>query len=182
MSNGGLKSLKSLEGKDNPGGLTTRCYVALIKDMLSIKKLKTTTGFTDAVEIDGEHTFKASPAGLGYYQMYMTLDSAEGEFKKIGERDGRSNDVQIKMFHPGNSKEAAVVERKLKNEPCILIIEYPDGTYEQIGSEALPCEIMGDHKTGKVSGGRNGWDFTAQAYQMSKQFYPSDAVFTLATI
>lgn len=178
-----LKSLGSLQGVDNPGGLAVNIYVGIVEDFLSIKGLKTTNlNFTDKVEIDGEHTFKAAPAGLGWYKIYGTLESGKINMKKVGDRDGKNNSVEFEFFHPGNSKDAAMVERRLKNNQCIVIVEHTDGVYEQIGSERLPCEIMAEFDGGEVGGGRRGWMFKGQAFQMSKQFYPAAATFTLATI
>jgi hypothetical protein len=165
-----LTDLKHV-GKDNPGGLKTKCYYAPESYFETIKRTKTTNLPGDSVTIDGAHAFKN---GKGFLEMYSTLDFSELKLDPVGERDGRSFKGSIPLFYPGNEKEAAEQAAQLKNEPGILLVEEMDGNgvrYIQCGSEGLGVELIPGYTSGKPSGGRRGWTFTGEFFAQKQYFY-----------
>jgi hypothetical protein len=160
-----LSDLKGPEGKDNTPGLKGRAFFAP-------EHYFEANGIVgvgaDGVTIAGPHVFKS---GEGFHELYITLDSNELKMETTGERDGRGKSVTLEFFHPGNSVEVAQFDRVVKNTSGILLIETPDGEVIQVGSAGLGTEITGAFTSGKLSGGRRGWTFTAQAYQNGMQFY-----------
>jgi hypothetical protein len=161
-----LTDLKDLGGKDNTPGLQGVAYFAPLSAFTDtgIKEVDP----TDGVTITGPHVFKPAE---GFTEIYVTLDSNEYKLETQGERDSRGKKPSVEFFHPGNTKEAAIFDRVAKNQAGILIIVEPDGTQIQLGTRGLPIEVSGSYGSGKLSGGRKGWTFTAEGYQVGQQFY-----------
>ncbi|MGI4873382.1 MAG: hypothetical protein ACRYFX_19665 [Janthinobacterium lividum] len=170
-----LTHLPGPEGKDNQPGLKQTVYIAPLRWFDVIKGFKTTTAAGDSVTIDGAHTFKANPAtpgkDFGFLKAYATLDTAQLKIDPTGERDGRGAKASLEFFNPGNTKASAEFARQIKNESCLMLVKCPDGTVEQIGAEDLGAEIVGSYDSGKLSGGRKGTIYKAEAYQNGHQFY-----------
>jgi hypothetical protein len=123
------------------------------------------------VTIDGDHTFKT---GKGFLRAYATLDTATLKLTPVGDRDGRGYKAELEFFNPGAGKEAAEFARIVKNESCLMLVKTPDGVVQQVGAEDLGAEIVGSYDSGKLSGGRRGTTFKAEAYQQGNQFYEGD--------
>lgn len=163
-----LKDLEGLGGKDNTPGLQG---VAFFAPITSFAAAGIQDVGADGVTIAGPHLFKA---GEGFTKIYVTLDSNEFNLAQTGERDSRGKEATLEMFHPGNTKEAAIFDRVCKNIPGILLLKTPDGVTLQMGSEFLPVEVAGSFGSGRLSSGRRGWTFNASSYQNGMQFYEGD--------
>jgi hypothetical protein len=172
-----LSHLRGTQGKDNQPGLQQTIFAAPIDWFDKIAGFKTTNNPGDSVTIDGAHTFKVNPDAAvvggkyGFLKLYSTLDTAQLKLTPTGERDGRGYKASLEMFNPANTKESAEFMRIIKNFDCLILVKYPDGTIEQVGSEGLPAEIVGEFDSGKLSGGRRGTTYKAEAYQNGHQFY-----------
>ena len=166
-----LSNLPGPGGKDNQPGLKGLIYIAPEEYFLAIKGMKKTTGAGDSVTIDGSHTFKP---GKGFLTAYATQDTATLKLDPTGERDGRGYKASLEFFNPGSGKEAAEFMRIIKNHTCIMLVKTPDGIVQQIGAQDLGAEIVGSSDSGKLSGGRRGTIFKAEAYQQGNQFYEGD--------
>jgi hypothetical protein len=170
-----LTHLPGPGGKDNQPGLKGIVYIAPEDWFLKIAGFKTTTGAGDSVTIDGSHTFKDNPAKpgekYGFLKAYATQDTAQLKLDPTGERDGRGYKASLEFFNPGAGKEAAEFMRIVKNTSCFMLVKTPDGVVQQVGAEDLGAEIVGSYDTGKLSGGRRGTNFKAEAYQQGNQFY-----------
>jgi hypothetical protein len=170
-----LTHLPGPKGKDNQPGLKGLVYIAPEDWFEKIAGFKTTTGAGDSVTIDGSHTFKDNPATpgvkYGFLKAYATQDTAQLKLDPTGERDGRGYKASLEFFNPGAGKEAAEFMRIVKNTSCIMLVKTPDGVVQQVGAEDLGAEIVGSYDTGKLSGGRRGTTFKAEAYQQGNQFY-----------
>lgn len=175
---GNLTHLPGLGGKDNQPGLQQTIFIAPIEWFKVIKGFKTTTGVGDSVTIDGSHTFNDDPANAGktygFLKAYSTLDTAQLKLDPTGDRDGRGYKASLEFLNPGNSKESAEFMRIVKNYNCLILVKTPDGVVQQMGSEGLPAEIVGSYDSGKLSGGRRGTTFKAEAYQNGPVFYEGD--------
>jgi hypothetical protein len=163
-----LTHLPGTGGKDNQPGLKGLVYIAPESWFAKIAGMKTTEAAGDSVTIDGSHTFLE---GFGFLKCYATLDTAQLKLDPTGERDGRGYKAALEFFNPGSGKEAAEFMRIIKNESCIMLVKTPDGIVQQVGSEGLGAEIVGSYDSGKLSGGRRGTTYKAEAYQQGNQFY-----------
>jgi len=170
-----LTHLPGPQGKDNQPGLKGDIFVAPIEWFDKIADFKTTNAPGDSVTIDGSHTFLPNPAtpgkDYGFLKVYSTLDTAQLKLDPTGERDGRGYKASLDFFNPGSGKEAAEFTRIIKNSSCIILVKTPDGKIQQVGAEGLGAEIVGSYDTGKLSGGRRGTTYKAEAYQQGNQFY-----------
>jgi len=170
-----LTHLPGPQGKDNQPGLKGLIYIAPEEWFEKIAGLKTTTGAGDSVTIDGSHTFKDNPATpgvkYGFLTAYATQDTAQLKLDPTGERDGRGYKASLEFFNPGSGKEASEFARIIKNESCLMLVKTPDGIVQQVGSEGLGAEIVASYDSGKLSGGRRGNMFKAEAYQQGNQYY-----------
>lgn len=166
-----LNNLPGTGGRDNQPGLKGLIYVAPEDWFASIKELKTTTGAGDSVTINGSHTFLP---GKGFLTAYATQDTAGLKLDPTGERDSRGYKASLEFFNPGNTKEAAEFMRLIKNTSCIILVKTPDGVVQQVGGKDLGAEIVGSWDSGKLSGGKRGTTFKAEAYQQGNQFYEAD--------
>ena len=166
-----LTHLPGLGGKDNQPGLGQTIFIAPVEWFATIKGFKTTTGVGDSVTIDGDHTFLL---GFGFLKAYSTLDTAQYKLAPVGDRDGRGYKADLEFFNPGNSPESAEFMRIIKNHNNIILVRTPDGVVQQMGSEDLPAEIVGSYDSGKLSGGRRGTIYKAEAYQNGPVFYPGE--------
>ena len=170
-----LNHLPGLGGKDNQPGLGQTIFIAPVEWFETIKGFKTSTGTGDSVTIDGSHSFKDDPANpgkkYGFLKAYSTLDTAQLKLAPIGERDGRGYKSTLQFFNPGNSPESAEFMRIIKNHNNLILVRTPDGVVQQMGSEDLPAEIVGAYDSGKLSGGRRGTTYDAEAYQNGPIFY-----------
>lgn len=172
-----LSHLPGPQGKDNQPGLKGDIFVAPIEWFDEIADFKKTNNAGDSVTIDGSHTFKVNPdattpgAKYGFLKVYSTLDTAQLKLDPTGERDGRGYKASLEFFNPGSGKPAAEFTRIIKNSSCIILVKTPDGIVQQVGLEGLGAEIVGSYDTGKLSGGRRGTTYKAEAYQNGNQFY-----------
>jgi hypothetical protein len=170
-----LTHLPGPKGKDNQPGLKGLIYIAPEDWFEKIAGFKTTTGKGDSVTIDGSHTFKDNPdtpgEKYGFLKAYSTQDTAQLKLDPTGERDGRGYKASLEFFNPGDGKEQAEFMRIIKNTTCIMLVKTPDGIVKQVGAEDLGAEIVGTYDSGKLSGGRRGTTFKAEAYQQGHQFY-----------
>lgn len=172
-----LTHLPGPQGKDNQPGLKGTVYIAPEQWFDKIAGFKTTNNPGDSVTIDGSHTFLPNPnattpgALYGFLKAYATQDSAQLKLDPTGETDGRGYKASLEFFNPGAGKEAAEFMRIIKNHRCIILVKTPDGVVQQVGAEDLGAEIVGSYDTGKLSGGRRGTMFKAEAYQQGNQFY-----------
>ncbi len=172
-----LTHLPGPQGKDNQPGLKGDIFIAPIDWFDDIADFKTTNGPGDSVTIDGSHTFKVNPnattpgAKYGFLKVYSTLDTAQFKLDPTGERDGRGYKSSLEFFNPGSGKEAAEFARIIKNSSCIILVKTADGQVQQMGAEGLGAEIVASYDSGKLSGGRRGNTFKAEAYQQGNQYY-----------
>jgi hypothetical protein len=171
-----LTHLPGPQGKDNQPGLKSIIFIAPEDWFLKIAGFKTTNNPGDTVTIDGNHTFKDDPDNpgqtYGFIRAYGTLDTGGLKLDPVGERDGRGKKATFEFFNPGNTPEAAEFDRTIKNLSCIVLLQTADGVVQQVGTEGLGCEILGSYDAGKLSGGRRGYTFKGEAYQMGNIFYP----------
>ena len=170
-----LANLPGPQGKDNQPGLKGLIYIAPESWFEKIAGMKTTNAPGDSVTIDGSHTFKDNPdtpgVKYGFLTAYATQDTAQLKLDPTGERDGRGYKAGLEFFNPGSGKPAAEFMRIVKNESCLMLVKTPDGIVQQVGSEGLGAEIVGSYDSGKLSGGRRGTTYKAEAYQQGNQFY-----------
>ncbi|HEX8656589.1 MAG TPA: hypothetical protein VF690_03605 [Hymenobacter sp.] len=168
-----LTDLPGPQGKDNTPGVKSTIFIAPERWFAAIKGTKTTNAVGDSVTINGSHTFKP---GFGFIKAYGTLDTGMLKLAPVGDRDGRGKKATFEFFNPGNTKAAAEFDSTVKNETCIVLIQTADGVMQQVGTEGLGCEILGEYDTGKLSGGRRGYTFKGESYQRGNLFYEGDVV------
>lgn len=167
-----LSPLTKPKGQDNTPGLRGYVYLADEDDFLVIAKApKTGTKPGDTAVIVDNHTFQP---GKGFVKTYITLDSNQLKGDTVGERDGRGMKLGFDFFHPGNRAEALEFARIVKNLGLIMLVPDADGTYLQVGAEGLPVEVAPGYDSAKLSSGRRGFIFKAEAYATGMYIYAGD--------
>jgi len=113
---------------------------------------------------DDQYTIKTShvmKTAKKMSKMYCTLDTSELEAALQGERDGKSNKLSLKFWHPGSKKQIIVFQNNVKNDKTFWIVPLSDGTMIQMGTEEWTCDVMPTFKTGKNSGSK-GTEFVIE--------------------
>ena len=142
---------------DNTGGLTQRLWYAPIADFLSIKKpTASPTTAADLVTIATAHTFKT---GKCFNVMYITQDKGKYDADAQGDTDGKSFKQKVSSFYPGNEASAHGIAAMVKNDQFIVIVENPDGTMNQIGTELMPSNCTPKYIGGSNAQGTRGYEF-----------------------
>lgn len=157
-------------GADNMGGLTSRAFLASIKDFLVIQKpISNPTTFSHLVDISTAHTFNV---GKCFKKIYCTMDKGKFDAKTQGDTDGKSFKLEGEIFYPGSESEAHGFAAQSKNDNFIVLEEMPDSEdsgYIQIGTEQFPCKISPEFTVGTNASGTRGYIFKFEA--MARRVY-----------
>ena len=131
----------------------------------------------DSVIITDNHTFK-TPAevgltgtALGFIALYTTAGTQQLTMEPVGERDGRGQQWNLAMFHPGSYAEALEFARKITNDSCVILAQdIGSGKWMQLGDKTRRVEISPAFDSGTSDSGRKGWTLTATVYKAAYQY------------
>lgn len=146
-------------GQDNAPGIKKRVLVAPRSSFAILAEPAGTVG--NKLRIAADHTFEL---GMGWVELYTTLDTGSLTAETVGERDSRSTNPKVECFHPGIYAEALEFAEEAKNDEWIALVQQLDGTYVQLGSDGLECDITYSAGSGTVSSGANGLTFTIECF------------------
>ncbi len=106
-------------------------------------------------------TAHAMKVGKEMYRIYCTMDTSELEAALQGERDGKSNKLTMKFWHPGSKKAVIKFANEVKNDKTFWLVPLADGTIFQLGTADWVCDVMPSFKSNKNSGSK-GYEFTVE--------------------
>lgn len=162
---------KNLVNGENMGGIAQVVYFAKWADVDAwpTKPVDPATLEANGV-LTGDVTMKA---GKSFYTMYITDDTGEFQIEPVGEKDGKSNVLHLRFFHPGLNKNMLGFTNFVKNENMVFIVKDNNGAMFLMGDETRPATFEGPadgQGTGKETSGRRGigMEFTyksANVYQ-----------------
>jgi len=155
--------------EENMGGTTQRLWFAPIRDFLTIGAVDPNAATLPlSVTVAVDHVFKT---GKKFNVMYVTMDSGQLDDELQGDRDGKSFKTKMKGFHPGMTAAVVGAMNQFKNDKMLCLIELPDGSIRQIGSEQFYAEIMPKFSTGTNSGSRRGFEFEIESMSPRPYIY-----------
>jgi hypothetical protein len=130
----------------------------------------------DQYVIGTAHTLKATKK---FAKIYCTVDTSELEAALQGERDGKSNKLTLKFWHPGSKKDIIRFQNNIKNDKTLWIVPLSDGTMIQMGDEFWTCDVSPNFKANKNSGSK-GTEFTVECMMPSILIYEATVPLTPA--
>jgi hypothetical protein len=150
---------KNLPGGANMGGIQQAVYFGLHKDVdtwPSEPDLDTAVNLEDLASLTGNLTMKT---GTNLFKMYLTDDTGELELEPVGEKDGKSFVMHLRLFHPGLQKKILGFMNLAKNANLVFIAPDNNGNHFLLGDSLRPAtyETSPDSVgTGKETSARAG--------------------------
>lgn len=131
----GLQAIdKNLPGGANMGGITQTVYAAFHKD---VKAWPTEPDFETVATLEGLATLTGDVTmnlGKNFFPIYLTDDTGELEMESVGELDGKSWVMHLRLLNPGLQKKVLGFINAAKNDNLVFIV--PDNNGNQF--------LMGD--------------------------------------
>jgi len=163
--------------ENNMGGTSQFLFHARHANILTFAKpLALDAGTISEYSIKTAHIMKSTKK---FNKLYCTLDTSELEAGLQGERDGKSNKLSLKFWHPGSKKDIIVFQNNMKNDKTLWIVPLSDGTLIQLGNEEWTCDVMPTFKSNKNSGSK-GTEFVVECMMPDILMYEASIPFTPA--
>lgn len=162
---------KNLVNGENMGGIAQVVYYGLWSDVDTWPtKPSSPTTLAQNGALTGDITMKA---GKSLHKLYITDDTGEFQIEPVGEKDGKSFVLHLRLFHPGLNAEILGFNNKVKNENMVFIVPDNNGAKFLMGDQTRPATFEGPSDgqgTGKETSARRGvgMEFTyktANVYQ-----------------
>ncbi|MGQ1890636.1 hypothetical protein ACT29H_09360 [Thermophagus sp. OGC60D27] len=150
---------KNLPGGANMGGIKQTVYFAYHKDVASWPTEPDFDSVTDIEELatlTGEITMKS---GTRFFKLYLTDDTGEFEIESVGEKDGKSWIMHLRLFHPGLQKKILGFINAAKNENLVFIVPDNNQNLFLMGDALRPATYEGSpdsNGTGMETSARPG--------------------------
>ncbi len=113
-------------------------------------------------KLTGDITMKE---GKQLYSLYITDDTGEFQIEPVGEKDGKSFVLHLRLFHPGLNPNVLGLLNFMKNDNMVFIVPDNNGAKFLMGDAIRPATFEGPH-TGQGTGGETagrrgvGMEFT----------------------
>jgi hypothetical protein len=148
---------KNLPNGENMGGLAEKIYFGYYDDVATwpTKPVAPST-LEDLAALTGDIVMASTKR---MFEMYTTDDTAEFSIESVGETDGKSFVMRLKLFHPGLQKKILGFINAAKNENLVLIVPDNDGNLFLMGDALRSAKYEGSPDgagTGKETAGRKG--------------------------
>jgi len=148
---------KNLTNGENMGGIAQTVYFGLHKDVQTfpVKPTEPST-LEDLGKMTGSMLMKPAKR---MFSMYLTDDTGEFEIEPVGEKDGKSYVLHLRLFHPGLLPKILGFINAAKNENLVFIVPDNNGQMFVMGDLLRPAtyESAGDGAgTSKETAGRRG--------------------------
>lgn len=160
------KTLSTLAwgGGDNVGGTRNKkIYVAkaswfAANGIKAPKSHSVAVTLAELATISENHAFET---GYGFMDLTITPRTGNIESPMSGELDGKVKNNVFSFMIPGSEAKVLGFERFVMNEDLIVLVPEVDGTYRQIGSEAIPARVETTTHTlgGGAHDGKKGTTF-----------------------
>lgn len=151
---------KNLRQGENMGGIAQIIYYALHKDVATwpIKpgQCSEPEELEDLGKLQGDIVMKP---GTKFFELYLTDDTGELEFETVGEKDGKSFVIHLRLFHPGLRAKILGFINATKNENLVFIVPDNNGQFFLMGDALRPATLEGPDTgagTSKETAGRRG--------------------------
>jgi len=134
---------KNLPGGANMGDIPQKVYFGLHKDVASWPTepdYDTAETLEDIATLTGELEM-ASETNL--FELYLTDDTGELEIESVGEKDGKSWVLHLRLFNPGLQKKLLGFINVAKNENLVFIVPDNNGNYFLMGDVLRPATYEG---------------------------------------
>jgi hypothetical protein len=149
---------KNLINGENMGGIAQKLYFGLHADVATWPTKPT----TEAADLEalgaltGNITMKP---GKRMFEMYITDDTGELQMETVGEKDGKSFVMHLRLFHPGLLEKILGFRNATKNENMVFIVPDNNGQMFLLGDAIRPATLESDAEgagTGKETAARRG--------------------------
>lgn len=130
---------KNLPGGANMGGLPQKVYFGLHKDVEgwpTEPDYDTAATLEEVATLTGDLTMKTS---TNLFELYITDDTGELEIESVGEKDGKSWVIHLRLFNPGLQKKLLGFINVAKNENLVFIVPDNNGNLFLMGDELRPA-------------------------------------------
>lgn len=149
---------KNLINGENMGGIAQTIYFGLHADVLTWPTKPTQA--VDDLEALGVLTGDiAMKPGKRMFEMYITDDTGELQMETVGEKDGKSFVMHLRLFHPGLLQKILGFRNATKNENMVFVVPDNNGQYFVMGDALRPATLESDGDgagTGKETASRRG--------------------------
>lgn len=131
---------KNLPNGQNMGGIPQVVYYALHKDVASWPVRPKPTGSTleKMGELSGNVVMKA---GKAFRKFYVTDDEGKLDFEGVGEKDGKSFVLKLRIYSPGLTGKVMGLLNLIKNESLVFIVPDNNGNYFLLGDALRPATL-----------------------------------------
>lgn len=150
---------KKLPGGANMGGIPQKIFFAYWKDVAgwpTEPDLGTVTNLEELATLTGELTMET---GTRFFELYLTDDTGEIEFESVGEKDGKSWIIHLRLFHPGLQKTIIGFINAAKNDNLAFVVPDNNGNQFLMADALRPATYEGAPDgtgTGKETSARPG--------------------------
>lgn len=134
---------KNLPGGANMGGIKQVVYFAYHSDVAT---WPTEPDFDAVADIEALASLTGDIAmntSKNFFALYLTDDTGEFEIESVGEKDGKSWVMHLRLFHPGLQKKILGFINAAKNDNLVFIV--PDNNQNQflMGDALRPATFEG---------------------------------------
>jgi hypothetical protein len=148
---------KDLKDGENMGGIAQLVYFGYHKDVAQWPaKPDSPLTVEELGKLTGDLTMAS---GKKMFEMYLTDDTGEFQIETVGEKDGKSFVLHLRLFHPGLRSRILGFINAAKNDNLVFIVPDNNGQKYLMGDALRPAtyEGAGDGAgTGKETAGRRG--------------------------
>lgn len=123
-----MEDLGWAAGQANMGGLVGNVYAVAIDDV--DPALTGLSMNADGVTVEGNIALLTDKK---FGIIYHTPDTGKLEDPTVGEKDGKSFENMVEIFHPGQSKAKAKFKADYVNTPLLVIVKDTDGNQRILG-------------------------------------------------
>lgn len=152
---------KNLPGGANMGGIPQKVYFGYWKDVATWPT-EPDIGAGGDITLEALATLTGDlmmETGTNLFELYLTDDTGAIEFESVGEKDGKSWVLHLKLFHPGLQKKVLGFINAAKNDNLVFIVPDNNGDHFIMGDEMRPATYEGSPDsvgTGQATADRAG--------------------------
>lgn len=154
---------KNLVNGENMGGIAQIVYFAKWEDVDAWPSKPSDPATLEANgALTGDITMKA---GKRFYELYITDDTGEFEIEPVGDKDGKSFVLHLRLFHPGLNENILGFINYAKNNNMAFVVPDNNGAKFIMGDAIRPATFEsganGMGTQGETAGRRGiGAEFT----------------------
>lgn len=134
---------KNLPGGANMGGIKQIVYFAYHDD---VDTWPDEPDFDTVEDIEALATLSddiVMKSGSRFFELYLTDDTGEFEIESVGEKDGKSWVLHLRLFHPGLQKKILGFINAAKNSNLTFIVVDNNQNQFLMGDELRPATFEG---------------------------------------